>query len=131
MRSLFNFMKNTEPIKYETSKVLPFAQEKFFEVVKNVDDYEKFIPWITRSKIHPHTVQENFEAGVRRGRFEAETKIGFSSVNFAYKSHVTYETPYSLLSIAEDTRIFQGLHSHWEIIKLEEDACEIVYKIRM
>lgn len=46
-RGLFNFSRAGEPIKYETSKILPYSQENFFEVVRNVDDYQNFIPWIS------------------------------------------------------------------------------------
>ena len=35
-----------EPIKFHTSKVLPYSQEYFFNVVKDVEHYDKFIPWI-------------------------------------------------------------------------------------
>jgi hypothetical protein len=48
LRAFFGKFKQ-EPIKFKTSKVLPYSQENFFKVVKDVQDYEKFIPWINSS----------------------------------------------------------------------------------
>jgi hypothetical protein len=45
------FFGKQEPIKFKTSKVLPYSQENFFKVVKDVQNYEKFIPWINSSRI--------------------------------------------------------------------------------
>lgn len=36
-----------------------------------------------------------------------------------------------VISSAERSRIFDGLYSHWTITKIEEDICEIDYKISM
>jgi ribosome-associated toxin RatA of RatAB toxin-antitoxin module len=44
---------------------------------------------------------------------------------------VSYEAPRWILSESHNSRIFEGLHSHWEIKKLDEDVCEIVYNIQM
>jgi len=131
-RGFFNkVFGKQEPISYKTTKVLPLNQQLLFNVVVDVNEYDQFIPWINESKVHPDTRVENFENGVRMGRFDAETKIGFSSLSFAYMSRVTFEEPYSVLSLAEDSRIFQGLYSHWKIEPLEEDLCEVEYNIRM
>ena len=110
---------------------MPYSQENFFRVVKDVEDYEKFIPWITQSRLIANTIEERFEAGAKRGRFDGEVKIGFSQLSFAYISHVSYEAPRWILSESHNSRIFEGLHSHWEIRKLDEDVCEIVYNIQM
>jgi ribosome-associated toxin RatA of RatAB toxin-antitoxin module len=36
-----------------------------------------------------------------------------------------------VLSEANNSRIFEGLYSHWEIRPVGPDACEIVYNIQM
>ena len=74
---------------------------------------------------------ETFEKGSKRGRFEAETKIGFQMLSFSYISHVSYETPNFIISESYENRIFEGLHSHWQIKKIDEEECEIIYKINM
>ena len=67
-----------EPIKFSTSKVVPYSQENFFRVVKDVQDYDKFIPWINQSRLLANTIEDRFEGGSKRGRFDGEVKIGFS-----------------------------------------------------
>lgn len=51
--------------------------------------------------------------GIKSGKFDAETKMGFSALSFGYISHVSYEEPYSVLSESYNSRIFEGLHSQW------------------
>ena len=99
-------------------------------MIRDVQDYEKFIPWITRSRIIPESVKEG-PSGAKGGKFDGEVKIGFSSLSFAYISHVSFEHPQWILSEARDSRIFDGLYSHWEIKKLGPDQCEIIYNIQM
>lgn len=67
-------------------------------MVLDVDSYDQFIPWITRSYVLPETISESFENGVKKGRFDAMTKIGFGQVSFEYLSHVTYKTPNTVTS---------------------------------
>ena len=67
-----------EPIKFSTSKVLPYSQENFFRVVKDVQDYEKFIPWVTQSRLLSNTSEDRPNGEAKRGRFDGEVKIGFS-----------------------------------------------------
>ena len=109
--------------------MLPYSQENFFRVVKDVEDYDKFIPWINESRLMPESITERYENGHKRGMFDGEVKIGFSQLTFGYVSHVSYEYPNWILSEAENSRIFEGLYSRWEIKKLSEHQCEIVYNI--
>jgi ribosome-associated toxin RatA of RatAB toxin-antitoxin module len=84
------FFGKQEPIKFKTSKVLPYSHEIFFKVVKDVQDYEKFIPWINSSKIIQDTIAQEEQYSKKPGKFEGEVKIGFSQLSFAYISRVSY-----------------------------------------
>lgn len=114
--------------------MVPYAQENFFKVVIDVDDYQQFIPWISYSKVLENTKREqanHCKGGVVCGKFDAITKIGFSSLSFQYKSVVSYETPNRVLSIAESTAVFENMESLWLIKKVSDHECEIQYKISM
>jgi len=56
--------------------------------------------------------------GRNHGKFDAETKIGFSALSFSYISHVSYREPTYVLSESYNSRIFQELYSEWEIKKI-------------
>ena len=56
--------------------------------------------------------------GRNHGKFDAETKIGFSALSFSYISHVSYKEPTYVLSESYNSRIFQELYSEWEIKKI-------------
>lgn len=89
-RNLLQFLKPT-PISFKTTQRLPVSQKLFFKVAKDVDEYSKFVPWITYSHVFPNTIKEssstkkeglNSPVETKMGSFDAETRIGFSSVNF-------------------------------------------------
>jgi len=62
----------------------------------------------------PETISESFENGVKKGRFDAKTKIGFGQVSFEYLSHVTYKTPNTVTSQVERNHpVFSGMTSVW------------------
>ena len=95
--------------------------------MKDVDAYEQFIPWITRSKVF----RESLKHVESKGNFNAETKIGFSALSFAYTSKVSYEDPSFILSESSNSRIFESLHSKWRIVKVKKHVCRVDYDIRM
>lgn len=90
-----------------------------------------FIPWITSSKVFKHTMKEKSEGSIKKGKFDAETKIGFSALAFNYVSHVTYEEHSSVLSESYNSRIFESLNSHWQLEKVKKHECRVHYKISM
>lgn len=70
--------------------------------------------------------------GVRQGKFDAETQIGFNAVNFSYVSKVSYKEPSYVLSVSsKETSIFTELYSLWEIQKVDKHKCQVKYKIQM
>ena len=111
-----------EPITFETTKILPFSQKNFYDVVRNVNDYQNFVQYMTKSEIFENTHKRSVKNGVKKGKFDAETTIGFQVVSFAYISKVTYKEPYYVLSVSGkqaegsvSSKIFSELYSLWEI----------------
>jgi coenzyme Q-binding protein COQ10 len=109
--------------------VVPYAHEAFFDVINDVESYQQFIPWITESRVLPETLVK--KGASTSGRFDAEVKIGFTSLSFSYISKVSYEENKWVLSEARKSRIFDGLYSHWDLRPTGSDECEITYNIQM
>ena len=119
------FFTAAPPIQFETSKELPFLAHRFFGVVKDVDAYADFIQFMTSSVVFADTKTERITNNKREGAFDAETRIGFQAVSFAYLSQVSYSEPVTLKrhkqqswrisSISPTASIFNKLESHWRI----------------
>ena len=60
MRSITSWLGlgEQEPIKYEITKVLPYSQKNFYSVICDVDDYDKFVPYMTNSYIMKDTIKK-------------------------------------------------------------------------
>ncbi|GJJ70764.1 coenzyme Q-binding protein COQ10 [Entomortierella parvispora] len=52
---------------YKDRTLLRYSQQEFYDVVANVDDYHKFLPWCTYSKMSP-PVQETDTTADKNGR---------------------------------------------------------------
>ena len=59
------------------------------------------MPFMTKSQVLAGTHSQKKLNGIRQGRFDAETTIGFKGlVDFAYISRVSYKEPFYVLSVA-------------------------------
>ena len=145
-----NFTKN-EPIVYETNQILPFRQDHFYSVAIDVDRYHLFVPYMTSSRILQNTHKTKIRNGVKHGKFDAETAIGFKGlVNFSYISTTTYKEPSYIFTVSGkqadgsiSSMIFDELYSTWEISEIPKikgssetsvplgDSCQVTYKISM
>lgn len=79
---------------------MPFDHRDFFSIVKDVDSYKLFVPYMTNSRVVQESHTKTKDHGSLKGSFDAITDIGFTSVNFSYVSRVTYHEPSSVLSIS-------------------------------
>ena len=68
----------TEGKEYHERKLLNFSPEELYEVVLDIDSYEKFVPWCERSRVVLHDKPGYLEAGMVVG-FKVCTRIKLKS----------------------------------------------------
>lgn len=78
--------------------------EQMYEVVADVANYRKFIPFCKRSTV----IYEN-----HRG-LTAELQIGFPPICESYTSDVTLAKPYMVKAVCTDGRLFSYLMTCWK-----------------
>ncbi|KAF9410628.1 Coenzyme Q-binding protein coq10a, mitochondrial [Podila epigama] len=121
---------------YRDRKLLKYSQQEFFDLVANVDDYHKFLPWCTHSKmseplaetrqVHDADVlmkgtsssryQEDDDLGIR-GEVtvrHGELGIGFNSFHERYVSKVTCQEPWIVKAVSYDSKLFKELRTIWK-----------------
>jgi coenzyme Q-binding protein COQ10 len=94
-------------IRHSEQRVVPFAREIFFNVVADVERYDRFLPWCTRSRILQ-----------RLGplKFDAELSVGFNNLyHESYVSRVTLEPPFRVRAVMHSSPIIKTLTNDWQL----------------
>lgn len=84
-----------------------FSDEQLYSVVSDVKNYEKFLPWCTKS--HVYDTQKDFLKG--------DLVIGFPPLTERYTSHVTLRRPNYIRADCTDGRLFSHFLTTWQFGK--------------
>ena len=96
------------------SALVPYSDQKMYDLINDVDQYQHFLPWCGQSEI-----------------IEASDEIIVASVRIAYKGvHKTFTTrntltPFTEIKLALVDGPFKQLAGSWHFKALGEDACRI------
>ncbi|KAL6069547.1 Coenzyme Q-binding protein coq10, mitochondrial [Balamuthia mandrillaris] len=107
---------------YNERKIFPFTREEVFDVVADVDNYHKFVPWCTHSAV----LQRNGP-----NRMEAELGIGFKFLNQRYTSSIAMQRPSAIKVEVPESTLFHFLVNNWEFNEVEGNkaACEVRFHV--
>jgi len=96
-------------VKKYISRVLRFTPQQVYDVVKNVKEYEEFLPFCLESKITrlPKTTDKD------QDWFEAELTVGQGTIKESYNSRVTFKNGEFVESKAIDSDLFHILTTKW------------------
>ncbi|KAG0367684.1 eukaryotic translation initiation factor 3 subunit A [Mortierella sp. AD032] len=115
---------------YKDRTLLKYSQQEFYDLVANVDDYHKFLPWCTYSKMSSPlplgsesgtksgSGRAGSDVGVVKGGGEVtvrhgELGIGFNSLQERYVSTVTSQEPWMVRAVSYDSKLFKELSTTW------------------
>ncbi|KAK9720795.1 hypothetical protein K7432_003898 [Basidiobolus ranarum] len=96
---------------YKEQRVLGYSQQQLYDVVSNVNDYHKFLPWCTESTVFTSRPQ-HAHFGERKV-MEAELVVGFQAFNERYTSEVTCDNPTQVRAIGSNSILFKHLENRW------------------
>lgn len=110
---------------YHETRILPFSVNQLYELVKDVDSYHEFLPWVANSRIIKNISDNHFE-----GELEAEFKI----YRQAFISDVFLEPPnkegdYANITAKLKKGPFKHLTNEWSFYSLEKGKTEIGFWI--
>jgi coenzyme Q-binding protein COQ10 len=88
--------------KYKTIRRVPYSPDHIFDVVLNVADYHKYLPFCVKSSIKTHDKA--------RKEMLAELGIGFKIFTDYFSSRVTYSKPHFIDTEAVNSPMFKQLH---------------------
>ncbi|EAR84343.2 polyketide cyclase/dehydrase (macronuclear) [Tetrahymena thermophila SB210] len=117
------FLKSCLDMHYNQKSILPYNAQDFFQVVYEVENYHRFLPWCSNSIIHK---RKGFQY------FEAELFVNFKVYQDSYISKVSSDVTkdnYQIISLSNNISAFKHLQSTWKIKPLSEKSCQIDYDI--
>lgn len=105
-------------IKFHSSKVLPFKQEDLFNIVIDVEQYPKFLPYCKETRILSRDSNS----------FTADLAIKFKFFHEAYRSNIIFSKP-NIIQISVLEGPLSYLNAVWKFTKQSEHSCQLEFYI--
>lgn len=103
-------------------QMVGYSMDQVYEVVSDVKNYYKFVPWIRRSIVYIATPDY----------LRADLDVGIPPFNEVYKSHVTLIKPIMVKATCPEGRIFSSLNTLWQFspgLKRNEQSCVVDFQM--
>jgi len=89
---------------YAERRIMGFSMEQMYEVVSDVEKYEKFLPWCQKSLVLSR----------RKGHVLADLVVGFPPLVESYTSNVTLTKPHLIRAESTQGKLFNELITTWK-----------------
>ncbi|KAM3963162.1 coenzyme Q-binding protein COQ10 homolog A, mitochondrial [Aphomia sociella] len=121
-RTFINFSKPARTREYCGRQLVGYTMEQMFEVVSDVENYYKFVPWCKKSVVLKKTPEF----------LKADLIVGFPPINESYTSNVTLIKPHVVKAECLDGKLFHHMLTLWRFspgLKREQQSCVIDFQI--
>ncbi|XP_063360012.1 coenzyme Q-binding protein COQ10 homolog A, mitochondrial [Cydia amplana] len=118
----FSFPKQSRNREYRGRQLVGYTMEQMYEVVADVENYHKFVPWCKQSVVKQKS----------SNRLVGELIVGFPPINENYTSIVTLVKPHLVKAECTDGRLFEHLITVWRFspgLKKEQQSCVVDFHI--
>ncbi|MGF1553566.1 MAG: type II toxin-antitoxin system RatA family toxin [Paracoccaceae bacterium] len=106
-------------------RVLPYTADQLYRLVAGVEDYPKFLPWVSGARIRKH---ETLPDG--RRRIEADLVVSFKVFRERFASRVTMDDANKVIDVEYIDGPFRYLNNHWEFRdRPSEDRAEVDFYV--
>jgi len=124
-RKFLSFPTFGGPREFSDERVVPFTQKQLFDLVTNVENYPKFLPFATSSRVLSSRVVSPTET-----EMEAELAIGFAGMEEKYTSVVSCVFPREITATSRDSSVFSELVTKWTFERVDDARSKVVFYIR-
>ena len=93
-------------------KIISCNKKNLVDMVLDIDQYPKFVPWCLEGKIHERKDSENYI------EIKADLKVGKKFVNTTYSSLVLYSKKKDLITVTNIKGPLKYLKNEWKFKKI-------------
>lgn len=97
---------------------LPYSPEQMFDLVADVGNYRKFLPWVIATRVRSNSETEML----------ADMVVGFKSIRESFTSRVTKQRPHEIRVHYVDGPL-SDLDNIWYFRPYGETSCEIEFYV--
>jgi len=103
-------------------RIVPYSADLMFQVVADVEQYPKFLPWVVALRILKREQVKN------RDVLRAEMAVGFGALREKYISRVVLDREARTIDVAQASGPFKQLENHWRFTPLP-DGCRVDFSL--
>ena len=106
-------------------KKFNYPLELVENLILDIDNYNKFLPWCTNSKVISKKITNNTVEII------ADLEIGYSFVKDIYTSHVKYDINKKKIVVNAIDGPLKILENIWTLKKIHSNKCEVNFLINL
>ncbi len=110
-------------MRHRLTRQLPYAADRLFDLVGDVEAYPQFVPWI-----HELRAWNRCEEGEGVTVLDAEAKVKFAVLSEQFSTRVRLDRPRLAIDVTLLTGPFRRLKNHWRFEPLPRGA-ELAFDI--
>jgi len=107
---------------HSETRIVPYAADLMFQVVADVDQYPKFLPWVVALRVLGREHVKSREVVF------AEMAVGFGALREKYTSRVELDPVSRNIDVVQTSGPFQTLENHWRFTALGT-GCRVEFSI--
>ncbi len=104
------------------TRIVPYTADLMFQVVSDVEQYPKFLPWVVALRVLSREHVKN------RDVLSAEMAVGYGALREKYTSRVILDPSARTIDVAQTSGPFKQLENHWRFTPLAQ-GCEVQFTL--
>jgi len=106
-------------------KKFDYPVELIEKLILDIDEYKKFLPWCTDSKI------SSLKETKSKIDIMADLEIGYSFAKDVYTSSVNFDKYKKKIIVKSIKGPLKNLENIWSLKKIDKDKCEVSFSINL
>jgi coenzyme Q-binding protein COQ10 len=104
--------------RHSETRHLPYTPEQLFDLVADVQNYDKFLPWVVAVRVRSSTERETI----------ADLVVGFNAFKERFTSRVTKERPTRILVDYIEGPL-KYLHNEWRFDRAADNGTNLFFSV--
>lgn len=107
---------------HSETRTVPYTADLMFQVVADVEQYPKFLPWCVALRVLSREQVKSREV------LSAEMAVGYGALREKYTSRVILDRALRTIDVAQTSGPFRQLENHWRFTPLAE-GCRVDFSL--